>query len=59
MSTISSGSTMGSIQVDVMKKSQDAAAKSILGVLESSSQQTKQTSSSALAGIGKNLDIKA
>ncbi|WP_193114695.1 hypothetical protein [Sulfurimonas marina] len=58
MSTISSGSTMGSIQVDVMKKSQDAAAKSILGVLESSSQQTKQTSS-ALAGIGKNLDIKA
>ncbi|MDH4943912.1 hypothetical protein [Sulfurimonas sp. C5] len=58
-STIGSGSTMASTQVNVMKKANDIAARSILSVLESSSQQTQQQSSSAVAGIGKNIDIKA
>ncbi len=58
-STIGSGSTVASAQVNVMKKANDIAARSILSVLESSSQQTQQHSSSAVAGIGKNIDIKA
>ncbi|MFT7859601.1 MAG: hypothetical protein ABXS93_01565 [Sulfurimonas sp.] len=58
-SSVGSGSTVASIQVDVMKKANDVAARSILGVLESSAQQTQQQSSSAIAGIGKNIDIKA
>ena len=57
-SSVSSGSTMGSIQIDVMKKAQDVAARNVLSILDSASQQTQQTSS-ALAGIGKNIDIKA
>lgn len=57
-SSIGSGSTASSIQIDVMKKAQDVAAQNILGVLESSSQQDGQTSA-AITGIGKNIDIKA
>lgn len=57
-SSVSSGSTVASVQMNVMKKAEDIAARSILGVLESSSQQTGQTSS-AVAGLGKNIDIKA
>ncbi|WP_428737846.1 hypothetical protein [Sulfurimonas sp.] len=57
-SSVSSGSTMAAIQVDVMKKAQEVAARDVLSVLDSASQQTQQTSS-AIAGIGNNIDIKA
>lgn len=56
--SISSGSTAATLQIDALKKAQDVAARSVLGILESSSQQTQQTSS-AIAGLGKNIDIKA
>lgn len=56
--SVSSSSTMATLQIDAMKKAQDVAATNVLGVLQSSSAQTQQTSS-AIAGLGQNIDIKA
>lgn len=58
-SSVDSGSIMASIQIDTMKKAQDVAARNVLSVLESAGADQGSQTSSAIAGLGKNIDIKA
>ena len=54
----SSGTGSATIQVDVMKKAQDVQEQQVLKVLESASEQSKQTTAQK-TGIGSNINLTA
>jgi len=57
MDVSSTGSDMGSVQVETLKKSMEVAERATLQVLESATEQSKQTSAQK-TGIGSNLNLK-
>jgi len=54
----SSGTGSATIQVDVMKKAQDVQEQQVLKVLESATEQSKQTTAQK-TGIGSNINLTA
>jgi len=54
----SSGTGSATIQVDVMKKAQDVQEQQVLKVLESATEQSKQTTAQK-TGIGNNINLTA
>ena len=52
----STNTDMGSVQVEALKKSMEVAERSVLKVLESAEEQSKQVTAQK-TGVGNNLNI--
>ncbi len=56
--TSSAGATTGSTQIEALKKSMEVQERSVLKVLESANEQSKQVTAQK-TGMGNNINISA